>query len=427
MTTNSFKTEAMTEQNIKYKNAIHRERDLYKRKGDVRTDFARDYLRIIHCFGFRRLRHKTQVFFHPSNDHVCSRIEHAMHVASISTTICKKLELNVELANAIAIGHDIGHAPFGHHGEYVLDDLWRQYIEHIPKKVEGDKCQYFWHEKNSLFMVDWIETVKDNEGYQQNLNLTYAVRDGIICHCGEKEVKHLKPRGITENFPLDKITAPGKTSPYSWEGCVVRIADIISYLGRDIEDAEMANILTDKKLEKLKTEINEKTTLKIEDVSNNVIIHELIVDLLNNSNLKDGLSFSKDGISLLNQVKNYNYIRIYDNRKIRRYQKYITLMLNNIFSELNRFYNPNIVKSLKKLKKENGSVYHNFMEWLERYHNPFNGEYQKYESGIKLREKLYHYYNFKRKEDYMKAIIHFMSGFTDDYTIRCFNEVQHIL
>jgi dGTPase len=112
---------------------------LYERHDEIRSPFIRDYTRIIHCFGFRRLKHKTQVFFHPYNDHVCTRMEHALHVASISSIICKELRLSVELANAISIGHDLGHAPFGHHGESVLNNLWNENIEGIIDPAKKKK------------------------------------------------------------------------------------------------------------------------------------------------------------------------------------------------------------------------------------------------------------------------------------------------
>ena len=109
--------------NPKWENMIKRENPLYTRISDLRTDFERDYTRIIHCTAYRRLKHKTQVFFSPENDHICTRIEHVTHVESISYTVAKYLGLNVELTRAIAIAHDIGHSPFGHEGERILKGL----------------------------------------------------------------------------------------------------------------------------------------------------------------------------------------------------------------------------------------------------------------------------------------------------------------
>lgn len=431
---NNFKIDLCEKIKIAEERQIHigEEKDFfYKRPGDLRSEFARDYCRIIHCFGFRRLKHKTQAFFHPVNDHVCTRSEHALHVASISTTICKELQLDTELVNAIAIGHDLGHAPFGHHGEWVLDDLWRVNIEGLnekdPKKIPREKCKFFWHEKNSLFMADNIETVKDDKGYQRNLNLTYAVRDGIICHCGEHKVKDLKPREKDKNIDLKNIKEPGTTYPYTWEGCIVRASDIISYLGRDIEDAEMGDIVTEKKLIKLKEKINQNTNYSLKDISNSVVIHQLIIDLCKNSSVERGLSFSEDGLELLNQVNNFDYRSIYEDKKIGRYKEYITLMLNVIFEELRQYYDGDIVNCLKKLKNQTEPVYLEFVRWLERYHEPFDGNYTEYISGDKARLEVKPTYNIKSEKDYMKTIIHYISGFTDNFTISCYNDVKSII
>ena len=208
----SFVNVRCDENNPKWENCIKRESSLYNRNG-IRSEFERDYTRILHCEAYRRLKHKTQGFDAPQKDHICTRIEHVNHVASVSTTIAKHLGLNRELTEAIAIGHDIGHAPFGHTGEDILNKLISNQKEGInaPKK--------FWHERNSLFFADFIETLQDPEGYGTNLDLTYAVRDGLICHCGEVDQQGLKPRD--ENIELYSIKRHGVVSPYTWEGCIV--------------------------------------------------------------------------------------------------------------------------------------------------------------------------------------------------------------
>ena len=233
-----FTSERTDKDSKKYEDAIERSIYLEDRTNDIRSKFARDYTRILHCFGFRRLKHKTQVFFAPYNDHICTRLEHALHVVSISQTISKKLGLNTELVTAIAIGHDLGHAPFGHHGEYVLNEICKN---NKLGKTHGDG-KYFWHERHGLKVVDNFETLKDHDGYEKNLNLTYAVRDGIICHCGEGKFQNpIKPRN--DNKDLSKILKPGIDNSFTWEGCVVKISDMISYLGRDLEDAEISNLI----------------------------------------------------------------------------------------------------------------------------------------------------------------------------------------
>ena len=120
-----FASVAMFPENPNWKNAVKRERELYSRgENEIRSEFGRDYTRILHSNGFRRLKHKTQVFFNAAgNDHICTRIEHVAHVESVSSTIARSLGLNDELTKAIAMGHDIGHAPFGHQGEFILKKL----------------------------------------------------------------------------------------------------------------------------------------------------------------------------------------------------------------------------------------------------------------------------------------------------------------
>ena len=159
----SFKKYAANESNPNWNNIISRCTPLYKRDNDIRTEFGRDYTRIIHCNAYRRLKHKTQVFFSPDNDHICTRIEHVTHVESISYTIATYLGLNTELTKAIAVSHDIGHSPFGHVGERILSSL-----------SQKDVGTTFWHEKNGLDFVDYIELLEDDNKYKKNLNLTYA-------------------------------------------------------------------------------------------------------------------------------------------------------------------------------------------------------------------------------------------------------------
>ena len=181
---NSFKNLAANSNNPKWNNIISRQKPLYSRNMDTRDDFERDYTRIIHSNSYRRLKHKTQVFFSPENDHICTRIEHVTHVDSISYTIANYLGLNTELTKAIAVGHDLGHAPFGHGGETIINDI-----------AKSNGLDSFWHERNSLHFIDNIETLEDDEHVRHNLNLTYAVRDGIISHCGEMQqmkIKNLK-------------------------------------------------------------------------------------------------------------------------------------------------------------------------------------------------------------------------------------------
>ena len=178
-----LKNVSTTEHSPKWKNIIKRENELYSRGNDIRSDFERDYTRIIHSLAFRRMKHKTQVFFSPENDHICTRMEHVILVESISDTISSYLGLNTKLTKAIAMAHDIGHSPFGHQGEKILSE--------ISQKEIG---KTFWHERNGMEMVDKIILLEDDKQQLQNLNLTYGVKDGIISHCGEIDENGLKHR-----------------------------------------------------------------------------------------------------------------------------------------------------------------------------------------------------------------------------------------
>ena len=227
---NSFISVSANPNNSKWNNIVSRITPLYSRANDVRSEFERDFNRIIHSNAYKRLKHKTQVFFSPQNDHICTRIEHVNLVESISYTLAHYLGLNEELTRAIAVSHDLGHAPFGHKGEKVLNEICKR-----------DLNTSFWHEKNGLYFVDNIELLEDYEGYKQNLNLTYGVRDGIVSHCGEINENSVFPRN--DFIDLSHYEYPNQFAPYTWEACVVKIADKISYIGRDIEDAITLGLL----------------------------------------------------------------------------------------------------------------------------------------------------------------------------------------
>src|SRR6476619_3783624 len=192
------------------KSADSRGRLRAEAEDEVRPAFQRDRDRIIHCKAFRRLKHKTQVFFAPAGDHYRTRLTHSLEVSQIARTIAKVLRLHEELTESIALGHDLGHTPFGHAGEKVLDSL-----------VPGG----FRHYEQSLRIVDVLE----NDG--RGLNLTWEVRDGIA--------KHSKGKG---GAPVG--AAPEKRAA-TLEGQIARVADLVAYVNHDIDDAERAGLLTE--------------------------------------------------------------------------------------------------------------------------------------------------------------------------------------
>lgn len=392
-----FKDYAADENNPNWRNIIKREKELYSRNNDIRSEFERDYTRIIHCNAYRRLKHKTQVFFSPESDHICTRIEHVTYVDSISYTIAKYLGLNIELTKAIATAHDIGHSPFGHQGEKILSEISMK-----------DIGQLFWHEKNGLEYVDKIELLEDNLKNKQNLNLTYAVRDGIISHCGEIDENKLRPR--EEYIDLKYYSRPNQYSPYTWEGCIVKIADKISYLGRDIEDAITLGIL-DEHLEELYKLLNYNSD-KI--INNTVIINNLIYDLCNNSSVENGLCFSDETFDLIKRIKQFNYKNIYLSERIKPSTQYFEIVLNEIYRTLKKTYNGSkTVENINNMKRFYPELLNSFWEWLSNYWN------LKRKSNLK-NEIIF---NIEDEKEYYKAIIYYISGMTDNFAIEMYNKI----
>lgn len=394
---NSFKDFAANENNPKWNNMIKREKELYSRNNDIRSEFERDYTRIIHSNAYKRMKHKTQVFFSPESDHICTRIEHVTHVESISYTIANYLGLNTELTKAMATAHDIGHSPFGHQGEKILSE--------ISKRDIGIG---FWHEKNGVTAVDKIELLQDNHGVMQNLNLTYAVRDGIISHCGEIDENYLKPR--EENINLDDYIAPNQFAPYTWEGCVVKIADKISYLGRDIQDAIKLGILDDK-IDKLHEILGYTSN---EALNNTVIINNLIDDLCKNSSPEKGLCFSEEGFELINKIKDFNYKNIYLSERILPSNKYFNLIINEIYDTLKKCFNyENTIDKMNFMQTIYPKVIGNFKEWLSNYWNLERNS--KSENDV--------LFNISNELDYNKAIILYIAGMTDNFAIETYQNI----
>jgi len=386
-----LKNVATIEGNEKWNNSIKRERSLYSRNNDLRSEFERDYTRIIHSQAYRRLKHKTQVFFSPENDHICTRIEHVVLVESISYTIAKYLGLNTELTKAIATAHDLGHSPFGHQGERILSE--------ISKRDIGET---FWHEKNGLELVDKIELLENPNGNLQNLDLTYAVRDGIISHCGEIDENKLKPRD--EYIDLYDYTSPNQFAPYTWEGCVVKIADKISYLGRDIIDGVTLGIL-DEQLDELYSLLNVSRDKKI---NNTTIIHDLIYDLCLNSSVENGLCFSEDMFNVINNLKEFNYKNIYMSEKLTDATEYFRIVIEKIYNVLKEsFYDNEKIKSLYP------DVMNEFEIWLKNYWN--------LERNANNENEVI--FDVKDQKSYCKAIILYISGMTDNYAITTYNNI----
>lgn len=397
---NLFINVATNEKNPNWEKAIARQEEMKKRENDVRSEFDRDYTRIIHSNAYKRLKHKTQVFFSPDNDHICTRSEHVIHVESISYSIASYLGLNTELTRAIAVSHDIGHSPFGHSGERILSKI-----------SQKDLGKTFWHEQNGLHFVDSIELLESQDGYIKNLDLTYAVRDGIISHCGEIDQNALKPRA--EYIDLNDYEYPNQYMPYTWEGCVVKIADKISYIGRDIQDAITLGIL-DTHLENLKQLLKPIQVEKT--INNSTIINYLVSDLCQNSSPEKGLCFSESAFELMDKIKEFNYKHIYFSNRVKPAMKYFELVINEIYDTLKSCYSKGITMfNIKKLERFYPKLSNGFYNYLENYSDFSNRE------NLKLKNKVI--FDVNDFNSYCKSIIYYISGMTDNFAIEIYNEI----
>lgn len=402
-----FKDVASNETNPNWEKHVERQQELYKRENDIRSEYERDYTRILHSLAYRRLKHKTQVFFNIDNDHICTRMEHVQHVESVSCTIAQYLGLNVDLTRAIAMGHDLGHAPFGHEGEVELT--------RIREELGLDR---FWHERNSLRIIDNIELLEDNQRNYKNLNLTYAVRDGIISHCGEVDENGIFPR--EEAIDLNKFSQSGEYQAYTWEGCVVKIADKIAYLGRDIEDALRMHFIDKKAISEL-IKISKKYDEKV--INTTVIIHNFIISICENSSPEKGIRLSDKHNSMLNEVKAFNYKAIYKNIKFDVYRKYASLIIRSIYDTLMRAYdNQNTPYKLLQLVKVYPTLIKDFLQHINQYSTLVPGKPEVAEQ-LKKYKNTKIYGNLETKEIYAQAIIDYISGMTDRYAITIFNEL----
>lgn len=407
------------EGNSKWENIIHREFKETTRLNEIRSDFGIDYTRILYSQAYRRLKNKTQVFFNTKHDHICTRIEHVNLVESVSYTIAKEFGLNLELTKAIATGHDIGHAPFGHRGEEILNELSQQYLN-----------KPFWHENNGLRFVDNIELLKNSNNKNKNLNLTYGVRDGIVCHCGEVEDRVLKPRkDFVKLYYFDRITEEPKGKdkvktitvnkithekciPYTWEGCVVKISDNIAYLGRDIQDAIQLNFVDSTNINQYNKIVREY--IGIETVSLTDIVHIFIIDLCKNSNPDDGLLFSDEIYEMYNKLKAKNYELIYRSEKFKYFKQYADVVLNSLFERLYEEYDfvKDYIHYIDYNINTNNILVRDYCKWVIDY---CDIEYIDSGSNLKIYSKL------ENKEIYAQSIIDYISGMTDHYAIKLYN------
>ncbi|HAE91235.1 MAG TPA: deoxyguanosinetriphosphate triphosphohydrolase [Tissierella sp.] len=274
-------------------------RKLFENKCTIRTDFQRDRDRIIHSKSFRRLKHKTQVFIAPEGDHFRTRLTHTLEVAQIGRTLARALLLNEDLVEAIALGHDLGHTPFGHTGERVLNKLH-------PKG--------FKHNEQSIRVVDFLEHKDERIG----LNLTYEVREGIINHSGGQKSKTL-------------------------EGQVVKYADRIAYINHDIDDAIRAGVIKKEDLPKECIEILGKT--------HGERINTMILDIIENSIEKNYIVMSEDVGKATNRLRDYMFENVYLNKNAKSEESKAEYVLEQLYM----YY----LKNTTALPEEHLKIYKN--------------------------------------------------------------------
>ncbi len=410
MAMDSFIEVAATPDNPRYRDMIRRERDIYGRDDDVRSPFARDYTRVLHSLAYRRLKHKAQVFCNAAdNDHICTRIEHVAHVESVAETIAGYLGLNQELTRAIAIAHDLGHAPFGHQGERILDEIMQTVMN-----------ESFWHEKNGLRLVDDVELLENNNGVFWNLDLTYAVRDGIVSHCGEMDENTIYPRMELLDLKED-FTEPGMFEPFTWEGAVVKMADRIAYLGRDIEDAAALGILDAKD----KKHLEEMTRTRGDDAINtSVIMHNMIIDICNYSTPEKGIGLSSEYSAKLNVIKDFNTEKIYRNPKMEPFDHYSELVIKELFNNLMSVYDEkDTLMSIHEAIADYPVLMGDFGNFLSRYITLTETEVELAGFSRPQLHNIRIYGDLTDKRLYARAVVDFLAGMTDSYAIKVFNEL----
>ena len=343
---------------------------LEKEKEDFRPPFFRDSDRIIHSLSYARYADKTQVFAYLENDHITKRMIHVQLVSKIARTIGRALGLNEDLIEAASLGHDIGHVPFGHLGEFILSDL-------SVKHGEG----YFHHNIESVRHLMVIE----NHG--KGRNLTLQVLDAIMCHNGEFVLGEYAPKNKSKEEFLKEYERAYEDKdfvktliPMTLEGYVVRISDVIGYLGRDIEDAVIMGKITK---EQIPTEITD-----ILGNTNRQIVDTIVKDIIKNSIDKPYIKLSNEIYEAVEALKSFNYKHIYEFSMTNESKKEYKNMFEVVFESC--------LKSLKEDDK-NSDIYNFISDMDESYLNNTTKE---------------------------RMVIDYIAGMTDDYIKKIYEKIK---
>lgn len=343
---------------------------LNEEKKDIRPEYYRDADRIIWSKSYFRYMDKTQVFTIKDNDHISRRMSHVQMVSKIARTIGRALSLNEDLIEAMSLGHDLGHVPFGHLGETFLNELSLKHNEGI-----------FMHNVQS------VRNLMNLEKTGKGLNLTIQTLDGILCHNGELLLDEYRPVEKTKDQFLKDYENCYKNidnilslRPMTLEGCVVRISDVISYIGKDIEDAITMNILKPEELP--------ESIMKILGNNNGDIVTTLVLDIIKNSMNRDYITMSKEIITTLNDLQKFNYEKIYYKVITQEQKKQYKKMFETVFEN-----------NLEYLKKENKET-----NIYKVYLNNMTKEYINNTSPARI-------------------VIDYIAGMTDDYFTKEYNKI----
>lgn len=338
---------------------------------DIRAPFFRDVDRIIHALSYTRYADKTQVYSFKQNDHISERMLHVQLVSKVARTIGRALNLNCDLIEAIALGHDVGHTPLGHTGEALLNEIsLRELGEYFAHNIQG------------------VRHYMEVENHGEGLNLSVQVLDGIMCHNGEMLSNVYTPVAKTKEEFLREyqeayhdLKASSHNHPMTLEGCVVRISDIIGYIGRDIEDAIELGLFERSELPKEITEVLGNT--------NSDIMNTIILDIIENSLDKPYIALSERVYRALFALKKFNGENIYSKSMTKEDIEYYRSGMNQLYHIYLDDINGNRVESV---------IYTIFL----------NSQSPRYLKATDARRK----------------VIDFIAGMTDDMFIR---EVKRVL
>ncbi|MHA1472802.1 MAG: deoxyguanosinetriphosphate triphosphohydrolase family protein [Promethearchaeota archaeon] len=358
-------------------------------KIDIRPAFFRDVDRIVHSKAYARYIDKTQVFFGINNANITHRSLHVILVSRIARQIGRILKFNTDLIEAIALSHDVGHSPFGHLGEGILNEI-----------SINNNMGVFNHNAQAIRWLSHLEKRFPNKP-AKGLNLTLQVLDGVLCHDGEVNERELKPTEINgkswenhfkeyeECFSKNKI----KRIPMSFEGIAVRFADSIAYIGRDIEDAILLKIIK-------RSDIPKKCTDTLGD-TNRKIMKTLIMDLLNTSLRSDKIGYSEQIYEAFKELKVFNYDSIYSRRDMHKTEDSKISYLENLTKQFNLIFE----NSLRDLEEENfkAPIFQDHIEYIDD-------------------EKYTTYFEPNKKNNNLKLITRdFIAGMSDKYFSEIFS------